>query len=166
MGRFDVLIDACHARTHPIVMTTVAMGAGMLPVALTGSKRLATKRQSANFYVIVNNALISEFAKTTDKTLAVIPRAHSIVIKSQTQSSVTALCNYSKLTGACFHLTSIDAQLSDFMLHPFDTGYVPPIISVMLSSLRKRCGKNRCIPLKLGLSVALDAFMTTASVVV
>ncbi len=34
LGRFDALIDACHKRARPIIMTTVAMGAGMLPNAL------------------------------------------------------------------------------------------------------------------------------------
>ncbi|MCG2583673.1 efflux RND transporter permease subunit [Massilia sp. TS11] len=34
MGRFDALVDACHKRSRPIVMTTIAMGAGMLPLAL------------------------------------------------------------------------------------------------------------------------------------
>ncbi|WP_423457984.1 efflux RND transporter permease subunit [Ottowia sp. VDI28] len=33
MSRFDALMDACHKRARPIVMTTLAMGAGMLPVA-------------------------------------------------------------------------------------------------------------------------------------
>jgi multidrug efflux pump subunit AcrB len=34
MGRFDALVDACHKRSRPILMTTIAMGAGMLPLAL------------------------------------------------------------------------------------------------------------------------------------
>jgi multidrug efflux pump subunit AcrB len=34
MSRFDALVDACHKRSRPIVMTTIAMGAGMLPMAL------------------------------------------------------------------------------------------------------------------------------------
>jgi multidrug efflux pump subunit AcrB len=34
MDRFEALVDACHKRSRPIVMTTVAMGAGMLPLAL------------------------------------------------------------------------------------------------------------------------------------
>jgi len=34
MNRFDALVDACHKRARPIVMTTIAMGAGMLPTAL------------------------------------------------------------------------------------------------------------------------------------
>ncbi len=34
MSRFEALVDACHKRSRPIVMTTIAMGAGMLPLAL------------------------------------------------------------------------------------------------------------------------------------
>ncbi|MFT4184160.1 MAG: efflux RND transporter permease subunit, partial [Rhizobium sp.] len=35
MSRFDALIDACHKRARPIVMTTIAMASGMLPAALS-----------------------------------------------------------------------------------------------------------------------------------
>lgn len=34
LGRLEALVDACHKRARPIVMTTIAMGAGMLPNAL------------------------------------------------------------------------------------------------------------------------------------
>jgi len=34
MERFEALVDACHKRSRPIVMTTIAMGAGMMPLAL------------------------------------------------------------------------------------------------------------------------------------
>ncbi|WP_430422179.1 efflux RND transporter permease subunit [Methylibium petroleiphilum] len=34
LGRADAVLDACRKRARPIVMTTLAMGAGMLPVAL------------------------------------------------------------------------------------------------------------------------------------
>jgi multidrug efflux pump subunit AcrB len=34
MSRFDALVDACHKRARPILMTTIAMGAGMLPIAI------------------------------------------------------------------------------------------------------------------------------------
>ncbi len=33
MSRLDALLDACHKRARPIVMTTIAMGAGMMPIA-------------------------------------------------------------------------------------------------------------------------------------
>ena len=34
MSRHDALMDACSKRARPILMTTIAMGAGMLPIAL------------------------------------------------------------------------------------------------------------------------------------
>jgi multidrug efflux pump subunit AcrB len=34
MNRFEALVDACHKRSRPIIMTTIAMGAGMMPLAL------------------------------------------------------------------------------------------------------------------------------------
>lgn len=34
MNQTDALLDACHKRARPIIMTTLAMGAGMVPVAL------------------------------------------------------------------------------------------------------------------------------------
>ncbi|MDD2667975.1 efflux RND transporter permease subunit, partial [Zoogloea sp.] len=34
LGRFDALVDACRKRARPIVMTSLAMGAGMLPIAM------------------------------------------------------------------------------------------------------------------------------------
>jgi len=34
MNRWDAILDACHKRARPIVMTTIAMGAGMMPIAL------------------------------------------------------------------------------------------------------------------------------------
>jgi multidrug efflux pump subunit AcrB len=34
LGRIESVLDACHKRAQPIVMTTIAMAAGMLPIAL------------------------------------------------------------------------------------------------------------------------------------
>ena len=34
LDRWHALLDACHKRARPIVMTTIAMGAGMMPIAL------------------------------------------------------------------------------------------------------------------------------------
>lgn len=34
LSRLEALLDACRKRARPIVMTTIAMGAGMLPIAL------------------------------------------------------------------------------------------------------------------------------------
>ncbi|MEC5386870.1 efflux RND transporter permease subunit [Uliginosibacterium sp. H3] len=34
MGRYEALVDACHKRARPILMTSIAMAAGMLPIAM------------------------------------------------------------------------------------------------------------------------------------
>jgi multidrug efflux pump subunit AcrB len=34
LSRWEAVIDACHKRARPIIMTTIAMGAGMVPIAL------------------------------------------------------------------------------------------------------------------------------------
>jgi multidrug efflux pump subunit AcrB len=34
LDRWNALLDACRKRARPIVMTTIAMGAGMLPIAI------------------------------------------------------------------------------------------------------------------------------------
>jgi multidrug efflux pump subunit AcrB len=34
LSRLDALLDACHKRARPIIMTTLAMGAGMMPLVL------------------------------------------------------------------------------------------------------------------------------------
>jgi multidrug efflux pump subunit AcrB len=38
MTRFEALMDACHKRARPIIMTTLAMGAGMLPMAMAWAR--------------------------------------------------------------------------------------------------------------------------------
>ena len=34
LNRWEALLDACRKRARPIIMTTIAMGAGMMPIAL------------------------------------------------------------------------------------------------------------------------------------
>ena len=98
----------------------------MLPHSiLTSANRLVpNERQSVNFYVIVNNALMPEFATTQNKTLSVIARAYLILLKSQTQSELTTLYNYARLTGARFHLATIDVQVPYSLLDPFNANYM------------------------------------------
>ncbi|MCF3638951.1 efflux RND transporter permease subunit [Rhizobium sp. TRM95111] len=52
LSRFDALVDACHKRARPIVMTTIAMACGMLPVALSLSGGDSSFRQPMAIVVI------------------------------------------------------------------------------------------------------------------
>jgi multidrug efflux pump subunit AcrB len=67
MSRFDALVDACHKRARPIVMTTIAMGCGMLPVALSLSGGDGSFRQP--MAIVVIGGLIT----STVLSLVVIP---------------------------------------------------------------------------------------------
>ncbi|TAX85598.1 efflux RND transporter permease subunit (plasmid) [Rhizobium leguminosarum] len=52
MSRFDALVDACHKRARPIIMTTIAMAFGMLPVALSLTGGDSSFRQPMAIVVI------------------------------------------------------------------------------------------------------------------
>lgn len=96
----------------------------------SGKSILPTNKGKVNFYVLVNNALIPEFSQTPNKTLSVLGRAYAIFVKSQTQSALSALYNYAKLTGAQFHLASIDIQVPYSMLDPFNTNYMRAVYNL------------------------------------
>ena len=66
LSRKDAVIDACRKRARPIVMTTIAMGAGMLPVALGWGSDPSV---SAPMAIVVIGGLIS----STFLSLLVIP---------------------------------------------------------------------------------------------
>ncbi|WP_027997279.1 efflux RND transporter permease subunit [Sinorhizobium arboris] len=67
MSRYDALVDACHKRARPIIMTTIAMGCGMLPVALSLSGGDGSFRQPMAI-VVIGGLLTSTFL-----SLLVIP---------------------------------------------------------------------------------------------
>ena len=67
MTRFDALVDACHKRARPIIMTTIAMGCGMLPVALSLTGGDGSFRQPMAI-VVIGGLLTSTFL-----SLLVIP---------------------------------------------------------------------------------------------
>jgi len=68
----DALIDACHKRARPIVMTTVAMIAGMLPIAL-GLGADASFRQPMAI------AVIGGLVTSTALSLLVVPVAFTYI---------------------------------------------------------------------------------------
>ena len=67
MSRFDALMDACHKRARPIVMTTIAMAAGMLPVAMGWGNA------DPSFRSPMATAVIGGLVTSTFLSLLVIP---------------------------------------------------------------------------------------------
>jgi multidrug efflux pump subunit AcrB len=67
MSRFDALMDACHKRARPIVMTTIAMGAGMLPIAIGWGS------SDPSFRSPMATAVIGGLITSTFLSLLVIP---------------------------------------------------------------------------------------------
>ena len=73
MARFDALVDACHKRARPIVMTTIAMSAGMTPAALSLVEGDPSFRQPMAT-VVIGGLITSTFL-----SLLVIPVIYSFV---------------------------------------------------------------------------------------
>lgn len=72
MSRFDALMDACSKRARPIVMTTLAMGAGMLPIAMgLGAE--------PSFRMPMATAVIGGLITSTLISLLVVPVVFSYV---------------------------------------------------------------------------------------
>ena len=72
LSQHDALIDACHKRARPIVMTTIAMGAGMLPLALGFSG-------DASFRAPMAWAVIGGLITSTALSLIVIPVTYTVL---------------------------------------------------------------------------------------
>jgi len=72
MGRVEALLDACHKRARPIIMTTLAMGAGMLPIALGFGTDPSFRAPMA--IVVIGGLITSTFL-----SLLVIPVLYEVV---------------------------------------------------------------------------------------
>ena len=73
LSRLDAILDACHKRARPIVMTTIAMGAGMLPIAI-GSGSADPSFRSPMAIAVIGGLITSTFL-----SLLVIPAVFTIV---------------------------------------------------------------------------------------
>jgi HAE1 family hydrophobic/amphiphilic exporter-1 len=72
MGRIEAVMDACRARARPIIMTSFAMGAGMLPAALAFGK-------GAEFRQPMAIAVIGGLITTTLMSLVIVPAVYSLI---------------------------------------------------------------------------------------
>ncbi len=73
LSRFDALLDACHKRARPIIMTTIAMGAGMLPIAI------GFGTADPSFRSPMSIAVIGGLITSTVLSLLVIPVVFTVV---------------------------------------------------------------------------------------
>jgi multidrug efflux pump subunit AcrB len=72
MSRFDSLIDSCSKRARPIVMTTIAMGAGMLPVAMGWAG-------DPSFRAPMGVAVVGGLLVSTVMSLFIVPAMFTVV---------------------------------------------------------------------------------------
>jgi multidrug efflux pump subunit AcrB len=72
LARREAILDACRKRARPIIMTSIAMGAGMLPVAmgLTGN---------SSFRAPMGIAVIGGLVTSTVLSLLVVPATYSAI---------------------------------------------------------------------------------------
>jgi multidrug efflux pump subunit AcrB len=73
MNRTEALLDACHKRVRPIVMTTIAMGAGMMPIAMSWGAA------DGSFRSPMGVAVIGGLITSTFLSLLVIPAVFTFV---------------------------------------------------------------------------------------
>jgi predicted acylesterase/phospholipase RssA len=106
---------------------------------LTDGARLDPRHhQNINLYVIVNNALMPEFSTTANRTLPVMARAYSMLVKSQTRASLIALYGYAMRTKAHFHVASIDRHIPFSVADPFNTGYMRAVYALGYADMSGR----------------------------
>uniref|UniRef100_A5WI03 Acriflavin resistance protein n=1 Tax=Psychrobacter sp. (strain PRwf-1) TaxID=349106 RepID=A5WI03_PSYWF len=73
LNRFDALLDACRKRAQPIIMTTIAMGAGMMPLVFGWGSADPTFRQP------MAAAVLGGLVTSTLLSLIVIPMVYTFM---------------------------------------------------------------------------------------
>jgi multidrug efflux pump subunit AcrB len=73
MTRWEALLDACHKRARPIIMTTLAMGAGMMPIAI-GLGAADTSFRAPMAIAVIGGLITSTFL-----SLLVIPAVFTYI---------------------------------------------------------------------------------------
>ena len=73
MSRTEALLDACHKRARPIIMTTLAMGAGMLPVIIGSASA------DGSFRSPMGMAVFGGLMTSTALSLIVVPAVFTYV---------------------------------------------------------------------------------------
>lgn len=106
------------------------MAAGGTPIWPRGT--------NVNMYVIINNALMPEFATPRNNTLVVMARASSTLIKAQTRSALLATQSYARENGIRLQVASIDAMVKYNATDPFNTKYMRAIYNLGYAKMSSR----------------------------
>jgi multidrug efflux pump subunit AcrB len=72
MPRREAVLEACRKRVRPVIMTTLAMGAGMLPIALGLGA-------DGGFRAPLGVSVIGGLITSTLLSLVVVPAAYSMI---------------------------------------------------------------------------------------
>ena len=101
-----------------------------LPEQLIVAPNSRRDDKDLHIYVIVNNALIPEFAMSPTKALPIMGRAYGILLKSQTKLGLVALYNFAQRSGIDLDIASIDAQVPYSMLDPLNAHYMSSVYRI------------------------------------
>jgi multidrug efflux pump subunit AcrB len=72
LSRFDAIIDACSKRARPIIMTTIAMAVGMLPITIG-------LHGDSSFRAPMGAAVIGGLLASTVLSLFVVPVIYTLM---------------------------------------------------------------------------------------
>ena len=101
MPRYEALVDACSKRARPIIMTTIAMGAGMLPVAIGTAG-------NASFRAPMAVSVIGGLIASTALSLFVVPVIYTLF--DDLENAIHR--GYNKLTGRTANLPAAEPSTS------------------------------------------------------
>ncbi|WP_235988652.1 patatin-like phospholipase family protein [Pseudorhizobium endolithicum] len=87
----------------------------------------AKGKEKLHIYVIINNALIPEFAMSPERAFPIMARAYAILLKTHTRQGLMALYNFAQHSDVDLDIASIDAQVPYSMTDPLNHHYMTSV---------------------------------------
>lgn len=131
MSRIDALMDAGHKRARPVIMTTLAMGAGMLPVAI------GLGDADPSFRIPMAVTVIGGLVTSTILSLLVIPAVYLLVDDAQQKLQMLAMRPSPTLTGVFTGPVAAGADNTNLTQEIPDTGKPMELASAISREQRK-----------------------------
>lgn len=89
-----------------------------------------TGKENLHIYVIINNALIPEFAMSPERALPIMGRAYAILIKTHTRQGLIALYNFAQRSDMELDIASIDVQVPYSISDPLNPKYMISVFRI------------------------------------